>query len=50
VVGAYPPAQHWDICRTAPSQEALRRMESLAFPKSDPVSGASGHLVRLWRA
>lgn len=50
VVGAYPPDQHWDICRSAPSEEALRRMAGLPFPNSDPVSGASGPLVRLWRA
>jgi uncharacterized protein YjlB len=50
VVGAYPPDQHFDICRDAPSEEALRRMASLPFPKSDPVSGATGVLVRLWRA
>jgi uncharacterized protein YjlB len=50
VVGAYPPDQHWDICRSAPSQETLRRMETLPFPKSDPVSGAAGPLVRLWQA
>jgi uncharacterized protein YjlB len=49
VVGAYPPDQHFDICRDAPSVEALRRMASLPFPKSDPVSGAAGVLVRLWR-
>ncbi len=49
VVGAYPPDQHWDICRTAPSQEAIERMLHLAFPNSDPVSGAGGPLTRLWR-
>ncbi len=50
VVGAYPPDQHFDICRDAPAEEALRRMASLPFPKSDPVTGAAGVLVRLWRA
>lgn len=50
VVGAYPPGQHFDICRDAPSDEARQRMASLPFPKSDPVSGAAGVLVRLWRA
>lgn len=25
VVGAYPPDQHFDICRGAPSEESLRR-------------------------
>lgn len=49
VVGAYPPVQHWDICRRAPDAEAEGRMAKLRFPKSDPVSGADGPLVRLWK-
>ncbi len=49
VVGAYPPDQHWDICRGAPDAAALARMASLPFPKSDPVSGGTGPLVRLWK-
>ena len=48
VVGAYPPDQHWDICRSAPDAAAQQRMDRLPFPKSDPVSGGSGPLVRLW--
>jgi uncharacterized protein YjlB len=48
VVGAYPPAQHWDICRNAPDEQAMRRMASLPFPESDPVSGSGGALTRLW--
>jgi uncharacterized protein YjlB len=48
VVGAYPPDQHWDICRTAPDAAAVSRMSHLPFPKSDPVSGSSGPLPRLW--
>jgi uncharacterized protein YjlB len=49
VVGAYPPDQHWDICRTAPDEAALRRMNGLPFPESDPVTGAGGPLPRRWR-
>lgn len=48
VIGAYPRGQHFDICRSAPDAAALRRMESLPFPHSDPVSGSSGPLLRLW--
>jgi uncharacterized protein YjlB len=48
VVGAYPPEQSWDICRSAPDAAAQLRMQSLPFPHSDPVTGAAGPLVRLW--
>jgi uncharacterized protein YjlB len=48
VVGAYPPDQQWDICRSAPDAAAQQRMEHLPFPKSDPVTGVSGPLVRFW--
>jgi uncharacterized protein YjlB len=49
VVGAYPAQQEWDICRTAPTEEAMERMRGLAFPASDPVAGVSGSLPRLWK-
>ncbi len=49
VVGAYPPDQHWDICRSAPSQEAADRMRHLPFPNSDPVLGGEGPLTTIWR-
>jgi uncharacterized protein YjlB len=49
VVGAYPPQQNWDICRSAPDAQAVSRMASLHFPHSDPVSGAEGALARLWK-
>ncbi len=48
VVGAYPPGQNWDICRSAPSPEAIERMRNLPFPDSDPVFGAGGWMTRLW--
>ena len=49
VVGAYPRGQSWDICRQAPDAEASARMATLAFPASDPVTGAGGPLTHLWR-
>jgi uncharacterized protein YjlB len=48
VVGAYPPDQNWDICRSAPDERAQRRMDRLPFPHTDPVLGAAGPLPRLW--
>lgn len=48
VIGAYPPDQQWDICRSAPDAAAQQRMKHLPFPKSDPVTGPTGPLVRLW--
>lgn len=50
VIGAYPPHQSWDICRSAPSQAERERMRTLPFPLSDPLSGAGGALTRLWRS
>ncbi len=50
VVGAYPPSQNWDICRSAPDAEAVDRMQNLSFPESDPVSGAGGALMSRWKA
>jgi uncharacterized protein YjlB len=48
VIGAYPEDQHWDICRTALSPEALERMKHVRYPASDPVTGRAGPLPRLW--
>lgn len=47
-VGGYPAGQSWDICRSEPSPETASAMETLSFPASDPVSGRSGALRRLW--
>lgn len=48
VVGAYPPNEHWDICRSAATPEVLERMRRVRFPASDPVSGRDGALPKLW--
>lgn len=49
VIGAYPPRQSWDICRSAPSQAERARMRTLPFPASDPLTGSGGALPKLWR-
>jgi uncharacterized protein YjlB len=49
VVGAYPPKQSWDICRSAPSQAERDRMRTLPFPADDPLTGSGGVLTKLWR-
>lgn len=48
VIGAYPPNERWDICRTAATPQVLERMRKVAFPASDPVSGKAGPLPKLW--
>jgi uncharacterized protein YjlB len=50
VVGAYPPDQNWDLCRAAPTPEAVARMQRLPWPATDPVAGSAGALPSLWRA
>jgi uncharacterized protein YjlB len=49
VVGAYPPGQQWDLCRSAIAESARTAMLALPFPKSDPVLGPDGPLLALWR-
>ena len=51
VVGAYPPGPAMDLVR--PSKEAyaraLKAIPQVKVPKTDPVRGADGPLVRLWK-
>lgn len=47
IVGAYPPGQHADICRDAPTAEMLARIEALPAPATDPVGHAAG-VTALW--
>ena len=49
VVGAFPPHQDWDICRTAPTAAMMEQMRRVEFPKSDPVAGVKGSLPRVWK-
>jgi len=51
VVGAYPPGPPVEITRPTPENyaSALKTIPQVKMPKSDPVMGAEGPLVRLWR-
>ena len=51
VVGAYPPGQAWDMRYGDPSEhdEVLANIAAVALPQTDPVLGAGGPLVELWR-
>ena len=50
VVGAYPPGAKMQITRPTPDNhaKALKTIPQVKLPKSDPVLGADGPLVRLW--
>ncbi len=50
VVGGYPPGQPWDICREAPTEAMIKRMATLPFPETDPVTGRNPPLSKYWRA
>jgi uncharacterized protein YjlB len=51
VVGAYPPGPKMQITRpTAENHEkALKTIPEVALPKTDPVLGQQGGLVKLWK-
>jgi uncharacterized protein YjlB len=48
VVGAYPPGQHADICREAPTSAQLASIDTLPLPDQDPVHGSQGAVHRFW--
>lgn len=51
VVGAYPPGPPLEITRPTPENHAraLKAIPLVALPKTDPVRGQDGPLVRLWK-
>jgi uncharacterized protein YjlB len=51
VVGAYPPGPSMQVTRPTPENhaKALTTIPLVAVPKTDPVRGADGPLVRLWK-
>jgi uncharacterized protein YjlB len=50
VVGAYPPGPPMDLQRPTPENHARAKktIPQVKLPKTDPVMGANGPLVRLW--
>jgi uncharacterized protein YjlB len=51
VVGAYPPGGHYDECRGSHKQRERARasIPQVPLPDKDPVYGADGPLIDLWR-
>jgi uncharacterized protein YjlB len=51
VVGAYPPGPPMDLQRPTPEAhvKALKTIPMVALPKTDPVMGKDGPLVRSWK-
>jgi uncharacterized protein YjlB len=50
VVGAYPPGAKMHVTRPTPEnyRKALKTIPQVKLPKTDPVIGEDGPLVRLW--
>ena len=50
VVGAYPPTGTYDECtKVEERQKALKTIPKVALPRKDPVYGADGPLLKLWK-
>jgi len=51
VVGAYPPGPPMDLQRPTPENhaKALQTIPRVKLPPTDPVMGADGPLIRLWK-
>jgi uncharacterized protein YjlB len=51
VVGAYPAAGQYNLCRGSKAEhaQALKTIPWVPLPDADPVFGSDGPLMRLWR-
>ncbi len=51
VVGAYPPGPKMQVTRPTPENyaRALKTIPEVKLPQTDPVHGADGPLMKLWR-
>ena len=51
VIGACPPGSQMEVTRATPENhaKALRTIPEVKLPKTDPVRGEDGPLVRLWK-
>jgi uncharacterized protein YjlB len=51
VIGAYPPNGKYDLCRGSKSEhaKAVAAIPAVPMPATDPVFGAGGPLIQLWR-
>jgi uncharacterized protein YjlB len=51
VVGAYPPGAKMHVTRPTPEnhRKALKTIPEVKLPKTDPVLGEDGPLLRLWK-
>ena len=51
VIGAYPPGSQMHVTRPTPEnhRKALKTIPEVELPKTDPVMGEDGPLVRLWK-
>jgi uncharacterized protein YjlB len=51
VIGAYPPGAKMHATLPTPEnyRKALKAIPAVKLPKTDPVRGADGPLVRLWK-
>lgn len=52
VIGGYPAGGRYDLCRGGQAEHAraLQNIAQVPLPTSDPLFGADGPLLTLWRA